>query len=93
MSLRNWDILDLELAIVPFTPYEPPKVEGSPVFQLPTAKEITLAEYDVSCQGVITAHRISDYRRRKFSLVLLPNVNIWIDDLFLVPEVTDGAVL
>lgn len=53
-------------------------------FLMPTAKEITLAEYNEASSGAITAHRLSDYRRRKFSLVLLPNIHIPWEDLIAV---------
>lgn len=43
------------------------------------AKQVTLAQYDRTCKDVITAHNISEYRRRKFNLMLLPSIDIWFD--------------
>lgn len=48
---------------------------------LKDAKEITLAEFDPSVRDLITAHRIKDYRRRTFSLNLLPKIHTMFDDL------------
>jgi len=50
---------------------------GKPI--LSDAKLITLAEHDVDTKDAITAHRLKDYRRKHFNLVLLPNVNIIFD--------------
>ena len=33
---------------------------------------VTLAEYDVDTKDAITAHRLKDYRRKRFNLMLLP---------------------
>ena len=40
-----------------------------------------MAEYKASSSDAITAHRLSDYRRRRFSLTLLPDVHIILEDL------------
>ena len=58
--------------------------EGKPILR--DTKEITLAEYDVDTKNAITAHRIKDYRRRIYNLVLLPRVNILFD------KVLEGSV-
>ena len=52
---------------------------GKPI--LSDAKEVTLAEYDVETKNAITAHHIKDYRRKKFNLILLPNIDIMFDRL------------
>lgn len=84
MGLGDWAALDLFYAEQKHVPYQPKEVENSAGFQLPTAKTITLAEYSPASQGAITAHRIRDYRRRSFSLVLLPNIEVAMDK-FLSP--------
>ena len=48
---------------------------------LDDAVEVTLAEYDVSTKNMITAHRLSDYRRKQFNLVLIPKVETLFDKL------------
>lgn len=45
------------------------------------AKEITLSEYDPYTRDLITAHKISDYRRKSFSLNLLPKIHTIYDTL------------
>lgn len=47
----------------------------------PDAKDITLAQYERTTKDLITAHRISDYRRKKFELLLLPSVDILFNHL------------
>ena len=42
---------------------------------VPDVKSITLAQYDPDTKNYITAHKISDYRKNKFSVRLLPKVN------------------
>jgi hypothetical protein len=44
-------------------------------------KEITLAEYDARTENLITAHRLRDYRKRTFTLVMLPDVKLLVDYL------------
>ena len=50
---------------------------GKPILQ--DAINVTLVEYDTSTKDAITAHRIKDYRRKRFNLRLLPKVNILFD--------------
>lgn len=50
---------------------------GQPI--LPDAINVTLVEFDTSTKDAITAHRIKDYRRRRFNLRLLPKVDIMFD--------------
>lgn len=65
-------------AVQPAPLKEPEKVfAGKPI--LNTAKEITLAEYDVDTKDAITAHHLKDYRRRHFNLILLPKIDIMYD--------------
>lgn len=45
------------------------------------AQEITLAQYDRHTKDVITAHKMADYRRKRFNLVLLPEVDILFDKI------------
>jgi hypothetical protein len=40
------------------------------------AKEITLSQYNPLTKDYITAHRVKDYRRKTFTLTLLPQVNL-----------------
>ena len=92
-SLRDFAILDLLYKEPDWQPYrETPRTE-EPVFRMPTAKEVTLAEYDVSSQGTVTAHKLKDYRRKSFSLVLLPNVRTLLDDRFAPVGKIDGPIL
>lgn len=74
---------------------EPPMVQPKPpkparqqrMFQLSTAKELTLAEYNPVSREAITAHHIADYRRRHFSLTLLPDAHVVLEDLLAPVEV------
>lgn len=52
---------------------------GLPI--VPDAVDVTLAEYDVTTKNAITAHKLKDYRRKKFNLVLLPKIDILFDKL------------
>lgn len=57
---------------------EPEEVfKGRPI--LSDAIPITLAEYDVKTKDAITAHHLKDYRRKRFNLVLLPEVEVLFD--------------
>lgn len=94
MELRWFNILtDFELDIEPPKPYKEPVATSNREFLLPTAKDVTLAEYSTVSMGAITAHRIADYRRRHFSLVLLPEVHTLLDDLINTKEVENVSVL
>ncbi len=92
-GLRDFAILDFMYRDSGWKPYAPPEPSSTPVFRIPTARTITLAEYDPSSQGTITAHRIKDYRRKSYSLTLLPNVRTVLDDRFKPLEVIEGAIL
>lgn len=49
------------------------------VSTLPDAIDVTLAEYNPATRDQIVAHKIKDYRRRRFNLRLLPKVTILFD--------------
>ena len=54
-------------------------VDNTKVSPLPDAIDVTLAEYNPATRDQIVAHRIKDYRRRRFNLKLLPRVTILFD--------------
>lgn len=72
-----------QVSMRPFAkqPHVPKPIEevaaGKPI--LSDAKVITLAEYDLDTKDAITAHRIKDYRRKRFNLLLLPKINVTFD--------------
>lgn len=45
------------------------------------AKPITLAQFDRVSKNAITAHRIEDYRRKGFNMLLVPKIDTWFDTL------------
>lgn len=51
--------------------------EGYPI--IADAKPITLAQFDRVSKDAITAHRISDYRRKSFNMLLIPEIHTWFD--------------
>lgn len=63
--------------------YEKPKPEA--IHVLGDVHQVTIAEIHPSTMGKITAHRLKDYRRKRFSLMLLPDVEIMLD--YLLQEV------
>lgn len=93
MGMRYFGVLTgLKLDIENHTPYTGVKPSASKAFLIPTAKEVTLAEYNAASGDAITAHRLADYRRRKFSLVLLPDVHILLERLLDCGEGTDVSL-
>lgn len=52
---------------------------GLPIIE--DAKPITLAQFDRISKNAITAHRIEDYRRKSFNMLLVPEINTWFDIL------------
>ena len=54
------------------------------------AKCITLAQYDPATKDFVTAHRLKDYRRKQFNLLLLPEFTLPIDDLLADREGWDA---
>lgn len=70
---------------------EPEEVfKGRPI--LPDAKEITLAEYDVDTKDAITAHHLKDYRRKRFNLVLLPDIITLFDKVLEGSDYWNGLL-
>lgn len=64
----------------PIVVKEPEQVfAGFPLIE--DAKPITLAQHDRISKDVITAHNMKDYRRKRFNLVLLPEVHIMFDEI------------
>lgn len=57
----------------------PPEDLFQPHPLVPDAKNITLAQYDPDTAEHITAHRLSDYRKQGFSIMLLPEVSTLFD--------------
>lgn len=93
MGMRYFGILTgLNIDIQQNRPYIKKNPNSSKTFLMPTAKEVTLAEYNAASSDCITAHRLSDYRRRRFSLTLLPDVGILITDLLTIPEGQDVSL-
>lgn len=92
-GIKDFAVLDLQYRTPTWKPYTPPVPSGPPIFRMSDAKTLTLAEYDPSSQGTVTAHRIKDYRKRTFSLTLLPNIKTVLDDRFAPLEVIDGPIL
>lgn len=45
------------------------------------ARDITLAQYEPVTKDLVTAHRIKDYRRKSFNMLLLPKVETLFDKL------------
>ena len=60
--------------------YTPP--ERTEVKILTDIKPITVAEISPVSRDLITAHRLKDYRRKTFSLLLLPDIELLIDSFF-----------
>lgn len=82
-ALVNNYIVDVE----PFKPYTPKVAKSTPDLVVNDVKPITLAEFNPVTSSLITAHKLKDYRRRNFTLTLLPDVHLPIDDL--LSEVTN----
>lgn len=59
--------------------YVPTKTQS--VHILSDIHPITIAEIDPKAMNTITAHKLKDYRRKTFSLMLLPDVHIMLDEL------------
>lgn len=65
------------------TPTIPEEKEAPSVLPLSMsdAKDITLASFDANTKDLITAHQLKDYRRKTFTLLLLPDVDIMYDQI------------
>lgn len=72
-----YTVPNIKQPIVVATPEE--VSAGIPILE--DAKDITLAQYDRHTKDVLTAHKIKDYRCKKFSVVLVPDVEILFDKL------------
>ena len=59
-----------------FKPAETDKMEI-----LSDMKTITIAEIHPASKPFLTAHRLKDYRRKTFSLLLLPDIELPLDKL------------
>lgn len=73
-ALRNYKV-----ETVPVKRFE--QVKPEPLHLLSDVKPVTIAEIHPASQEVITAHSLKDYRRKTFSLMLLPDVPIMLDRL------------
>lgn len=62
-------------------PYTAPPENTHKLFQIPPARPVTIAELAPECQGMLTAHHLRDYRHRRFSLILLPNIQLPLEGL------------
>lgn len=81
MVLDKYGYLHTSVMVRQAPPIKEPEETVPSVKLRPDAKDITLAQYDRTTKDLITAHRISDYRRKKFELLLLPPVEILFDRL------------
>lgn len=94
MGMRDFSILTgMRIDIKPVSPYTEPVRGSSLTFHMPTAKEVTLAELHPESMDAVTAHRLSDYRHRRFSLVLLPNVHVAIEEMWELDRSMEPPVL
>ena len=94
MAMRYFQALtNLKVELEPLTPYKDAPVPERRAFQMSTAKEITLAEYNEASRDAITAHRLADYRQHRFSLVLMPEVYILMDEMLKPPEVENFELM
>lgn len=62
-------------------PQKQTKIEQDniPSLVLDEPKDITLAQYSPLTSDLITAHNLKDYRRKVFTLLLLPKAEIMFD--------------
>lgn len=76
--LDNYSAIhNYSLNLVPVKSYEQTKPQAVTV--LSDIKEVTIAEIHPLVREQITAHKLKDYRRKTFSLMLLPDVEITLD--------------
>lgn len=71
---------------------KPPEVVCDSVPLLEDAKDITLAQYSRYTKDILTAHRMKDYRRKKFNLKLMPEVDILFDRILEGSEYWNGLL-
>lgn len=72
-------IFNFKVDVIPVKTYE--NVKPKPVHILDDAHVVTIAEINPVAMGKVTAHRLKDYRRKTFSLMLLPDIQITLDEL------------
>lgn len=84
-------LYDDTLVKQPVVPKEPDMTNpGVPVLE--DAKDITLAQYSRYTKEVLTAHRMKDYRRKRFNLILLPEADILFDKVLEGSEYWNGLL-
>lgn len=84
--LDNYAVIhNYSLNIDPVEVFDESKYTEERVDILPDAKHVTIAEISPIAKGKITAHKLKDYRRKSFSLMLLPDVDLLIDSLLEEP--------
>lgn len=94
MRLSDYAILDLDYLDAGYNAQSVVEVEKKePLFRMNTGKDVTIAEFATVSQGAITAHKLKDYRRKNYTLVLLPNIHTVLDDRFAPMEVVKGEIL
>lgn len=72
----------------PVKVYKPTEVNKMEI--LSDMKTVTIAEIHPASQSFLTAHRLKDYRRKTFSLLLLPDIELPLDSLMgELPPLTD----
>lgn len=68
--------------------FKPPEKDAIKI--LSDVKTITIAEITPASRDLITAHKLKDYRRKTFSLLLLPDIDLPIDSLLgELPQLSD----
>jgi hypothetical protein len=67
--------------VEPVKPYPEPEKKRVMPINPGQPKEIILAEYSTYCGDLITAHKLRDYRKRTYTLLMLPDVKLPIDAL------------
>lgn len=94
MAMKHFSALtNLRVVAEPIPKYSEPDSGERKQFQMSTALDITLAEYDPSSRDAITAHRLADYRQHRFTLVLMPEIHIMMDDMLKGPEVENFELM
>ena len=81
MSLEYYSLIHTVKKIRQPKVFELPEQIASGVPLLEDAVEITLAQYDLETKDFITAHRLKDYRRKQYTMTLLPEVKVMFDQL------------
>lgn len=85
MAISDYNLLYTSIVVrQPKTAVDVPQTVGSKL--RPDAKGITLAALDAHCKNYITAHNLSDYRKQKFELSLLPRIHTMFDSLLCASD-------